>query len=476
MAEGYSWNDARDGGTYRLPGPDHLGWWASVALLISLLLHAVLFLALDYYKIALPFSQNREVSTAPMNVEQVEVIPLAEETAPPAEVVPPSNAAALLDEIDILDKLPKDDEIDIRPDVLAAEFALKMVNPAREGEPDAVQPEPSAGMDIDSKLPDLGKMEESLPPAAVGQVTVDPGAVPLDDLKLDKFTDDLIKKGARGKVREGALDGITSLDDLIGLPANVLVGKKTLLPSDLLFEFNSADLRESAKVGLMKLGLLIDRNPNLYCWVEGHTDLIGTDEANLGLSRRRAAAVRDYLVKSLRMDGDKIIPRGKGEYEPLIPGGTVTEQAPNRRVEIRMRKEPPPAEPERPIPRAVPAPAPEPEVTPPRAVPVKSPEAEPVKSPQTEPVKSPRTAPVKPARATPEAPPPRAVPVKPPRALPVEEPPAKPVSPKPAPRKAEPVGEIPEVPPAPKAEPVDPNDPVESLPPAIIRKAEAVAE
>lgn len=468
MAEGYSWNDARDGGTYRLPGPEHLGWWATVALLVSLLLHVVLFLALDYLKIALPFSQTREVTTAPMNVEQVEVIPLAEETAPPAEVVPPSNAAALLDEIDLLDKLPKDEEIDIKPDVLAPEFALKMTNPAREGEPEAMLPETSAGMEIDSALPDLGKMEESLPPAAVGQVTVDPGAVPLDDLKLDKFTDDLIKKGARGKVREGALDGITSLDDLIGLPANVLVGKKTMLPSDLLFEFNSADLRESAKVGLLKLGLLIDRNPNLYCWLEGHTDLIGTDEANLGLSQRRAAAVRDYLVKSLRMDGDKIIPRGKGEYEPLITGGTVSEQAPNRRVEIRMRKEPPPPEPERPIPRAVPAPAPAPEAPPPRAVPVKP--------PGTAPVKPTGTAPVKPARATAETPPPRAVPVKPPRALPVEEPPVQPAPAKPAPRKAEPVGEIPDLPTAPKAEPVDPNDPVESPPPAIVPKAQAVEE
>ncbi len=429
-----------------MPGPEHLGWWAAVALLVSLLLHVVVFLLLGHFKIPLYFSEAREIATAPVNVEQVEVVPLTEERTPPEEVVvPPKDSAALLEEIDLLAKLPKDEEIDLKPDLLAPEYALKMTNPAKEGEPTATLPEISAGMDIESELPDLGKMEESLPPAAVGQITVDPGAAQLDDVDLGKFTADIVKKGANGKVREGALDGITSLDDLIGLPANVLISKKTMLPSDLLFEFNSAELRESAKVGLMKLGLLMDLNPNLYCWVEGHTDLIGTDEANLDLSQRRAAAVRDYLVKSLRMNGDKIAPRGKGEFEPLVPGGSVKEQAPNRRVEIRMRKEPPPAEPDRPIPRA--APAPEEAPPPPRAAPVKPP---------------PRAAPVKP---------PKAVPVKPPRALPLEVEPAEPTPPK-----AVPVKEIPDLPAAPKAEPADPNDPIESPPPVIAPKAEAVEE
>ena len=47
MANGYSWSDARHGGTYRLPGPEHLGWWAAVAMLISILLHVAVFFALD---------------------------------------------------------------------------------------------------------------------------------------------------------------------------------------------------------------------------------------------------------------------------------------------------------------------------------------------------------------------------------------------------------------------------------------------
>lgn len=412
-----------------MPGPEHIGWWSAVAMLFSILLHVVVFLVLDHLEIGLGFSEVKEMTTAPMNVEQVEVEVLPDEPVAPEEVVvPPNDAAALLEEIDLLAKLPKDQELDIRPDVLAPEYALKMTTPAREGEPTAVAPDMSAAMDIEADLPDLGRMEEKLPPAAEGQITVDPGAVQVEDVDLKKFTDDMMKKGANGQVRDGALDGVASLDDLIGLPANVLVSKKTMLPSDLLFEFNSADLRESAKVGLMKLGLLIDRNPRLFCCVEGHTDLIGSDEANLDLSRRRAAAVRKYLVESLRMDGNKIVTRGKGKFEPLVPGGTVEEQALNRRVEIRMRKDPPPAEAEPVVPKAVPTPAPE-------------------------------SAP----------PPPRAVPVKPARALPVQQPPA-------PPPRAEPVPETLEVPPVPRAEPVDPDDPVESPPPVAVPRAEEIEE
>jgi hypothetical protein len=135
---------------------------------------------------------------------------------------------------------------------------------------------------------------------------------------------------------------MTSLDSLLDLPSNILLNKKTMLPSDLLFDFNSSELRESAKVGLMKLCLLIDRNPDLYCWIEGHTDLVGGDEFNLDLSIKRSQAVKDYLTHSLRVDASKIITRGFGRYEPIITTGNAEQQAVNRRVEVRMRQTPPP--------------------------------------------------------------------------------------------------------------------------------------
>lgn len=441
MANGYSWSESRGGG-YRLPGPDHIGWWAAVAMIASILLHVGVFFALDQMKIAFKFEEARELSTRPVDARQVEVQPMDYDRAlPPEEVIqPPSDAAALLDEIELLDILPKDQEIDIRPEIVEAEYAIRMQDPAREGSPEAVSPEVTSSFEMDSDLPELGREPESIRPAEVGQLTVDPGAVDAAEFDVGKLTDDLTRNGAGGKVENGTLDGAISLDSMLGLPSNVLLGAKTMLPSDLLFEFNSSELRESAKINLMKLGLLMDRNPNLYCWIEGHTDLVGGDEFNLNLSVKRAEAVRSYLVESLRMDPAKIITRGFGRYQPIVTVGDPDKQSANRRVEIRMRKTPPPEEQlkvapkkaavveETPAPKAEIQEEPTPmvdETPPPRAVLVK-----PRRSPAREELVPLRAAPVEeetpPMRASPveeeEAPPLRAMPVEPeiPRAQAVE--------------------------------------------------------
>ncbi len=372
-------------------------------MLFSILLHVVVFLALDRMKIAFQFEAAKELATRPMNVRQVEFRPAdAERSLPPEEVVkPPVDTASLLEDIEILDILPKDQEIDIKPEIIEAEYAIRLQNPAREGSPEAVALEISSGLEIVADLPELGLQPESIRPAEVGQLTVDPGAVQSDDSNIGKFTEDIIRRGANGNVAEGKLDGMTSLENMLDLPANILVGKKTMLPSDLLFEFNSSELRESAKIGIMKLIFLMDKNPGLFCWIEGHTDLVGGDEFNLDLSTKRAEAVKTYLVRTAGMNPAKIITRGFGRYEPLVVTGTPEDQSANRRVEIRMRKTPPTKEQMR---------------------------IEPQKAAVIEEVPAPRAVLVKPNRALPveEAPPP-------PRAAPVEEMPALPAVPRAAP-------------------------------------------
>lgn len=312
-------------------------------MLASILLHVVVFFALERMKIALKFEQAQEMSTRPIDIRQVEVRPQDEaRSLPPEKVIqPPKDTASLLEEVDLLDKLPKDQEIDIKPEVVQAEYALREQNSAREGKPESAALETSSGFEMEADLPELGREPENIQPAEVGQLTVDPGAVQVDDSEIGKLTEDLIRKGANGKVENGTLDGMVSLDSLLNLPPNILVGRKTMLPSDLLFDFNKSELRESAKVGMMKLCLLIDQNPALYCWIEGHTDLVGGDEFNLNLSIKRAEAVRNYLVNSLKVDGSKIITRGFGRYQPVVTTGNAQQQSANRRVEIRMRKTPP---------------------------------------------------------------------------------------------------------------------------------------
>lgn len=414
MDDGYSWREMRESTPLRLPGPDNLGWWSAVAFFIAVILHVAAFFALGHIKIALGFTEVEELRTAAINVEQVEVVPPDYEMLSPEDEAepPPPDAASLLEEIDILAQLPEDAEIDLRPDINDPEFAIQLNNPALEGDPDGLQLDPAAGFDLDTALPEIGRTEEPLPLAADAQTIVDPGALMVDDTSLDKFAEDLLKKGKDGLVEAGTLDGVVTLDDMVGLPADVLIGKKTMLPSDLLFEYDSAELRESARVGMMKLALIISRNPNLYCWIEGHSDLYGADAYNLDLSKRRAAAVKEYLTGTLFLKADKIATRGFGKSQPLVLAGSVDEQAPNRRVEIRMRNESPPAQQAVLVKPQIPPPV---EEAPPKAKPVL------VKPMRALPVEDP---PAPRARPVPEEAP-QAIPVEeaPPKAVPLEDPP-----------------------------------------------------
>ena len=109
------------------------------------------------------------------------------------------------------------------------------------------------------------------------------------------------------------------------------------MPSDLLFDYNSADIKESAKLSLMNLGYLIQTWTKSKIIVEGHTDTTGDDAYNDRLSLMRAESVKNFVVNSLRVNGDRIETIGYGEKQPIAdPNGDQNAQAINRRVVIRF--------------------------------------------------------------------------------------------------------------------------------------------
>ena len=110
-----------------------------------------------------------------------------------------------------------------------------------------------------------------------------------------------------------------------------------LLPTDLLFDYDSATLRQAAVGSLQKLAELIDRNPNANFIIEGHTDSFGTPEYNARLSLARAESVKDWLVMSAGIQSWRIQARGFGMTHLLVPGGSVEAQQLNRRVEIVIK-------------------------------------------------------------------------------------------------------------------------------------------
>lgn len=134
------------------------------------------------------------------------------------------------------------------------------------------------------------------------------------------------------------LPNFSNLDNLLS-KQGPLSGREgpILLPTDLLFDYDSANLRLDAEESLSKLGQLITKNPQANFMIDGHTDLFGTPEYNQDLSQRRADSVKAWLIQHANVDPTKVTTRGFGSRHPLVKKGTVAEQQLNRRVEIVIR-------------------------------------------------------------------------------------------------------------------------------------------
>lgn len=107
---------------------------------------------------------------------------------------------------------------------------------------------------------------------------------------------------------------------------------------DVLFDSGRAEIRGG---GLRDMGRLVDffkSHPKRTAQIEGFTDSQGSDSANLDLSQRRAAAVRDALVAQ-GVEPARLSPRGFGESNPASTNDTAAGRQMNRRVEIVLSGE-----------------------------------------------------------------------------------------------------------------------------------------
>jgi outer membrane protein OmpA-like peptidoglycan-associated protein len=102
----------------------------------------------------------------------------------------------------------------------------------------------------------------------------------------------------------------------------------------IYFSFNSDVLREESEPTLKDIATVLRRHPDWKLRVNGHTDGIGSDQFNLDLSRRRAAAVRNALLKRYGIEPGRLDTAGFGESQPRDTNDTLEGRAHNRRVEL----------------------------------------------------------------------------------------------------------------------------------------------
>lgn len=115
------------------------------------------------------------------------------------------------------------------------------------------------------------------------------------------------------------------------------------LGAHALFDTNKSNLRPAGKAELQDLAMKIQKAEELGkiksvtgVRVIGHTDSRGKESYNQGLSERRAASVRNYLVQS-GVAGNLISASGDGELNPVASNATAEGRQQNRRVDITVQ-------------------------------------------------------------------------------------------------------------------------------------------
>lgn len=170
--------------------------------------------------------------------------------------------------------------------------------------------------------------------------------------------------GAAAGAIIGKVAGNTALGAIIGAAvgggAGVLIGKKmdkqaqeikseipnasvervgeginVTFDNGVLFGFDKADLTAAAQGNVQELAQILNKYPDTYVRVEGHTDDKGTDAYNYGLSERRTNAVVNYL-KQQGVGGNRIQAYWYGERQPKFPNDSEENRSKNRRAEFSI--------------------------------------------------------------------------------------------------------------------------------------------
>ncbi len=115
--------------------------------------------------------------------------------------------------------------------------------------------------------------------------------------------------------------------------SQVLLSTGKYISHGIQFDVNSDQLKPESLNILSHVANALKKKPALKLRIEGHTDSTGDADKNLDLSRRRAAAVKEALVK-LGIDAARLTTDGFGQTKPIASNDTVQGRAENRRVEF----------------------------------------------------------------------------------------------------------------------------------------------
>lgn len=110
-----------------------------------------------------------------------------------------------------------------------------------------------------------------------------------------------------------------------------------IILNNIFFDFDKSILKSESFPELKRIVTLMKENPTMQVEIAGHTDAVGPEAYNLGLSERRAKAVSKYLVEQ-SVDSDRIKTTFFGETQLIDKSNTREGNSKNRRVEFKILK------------------------------------------------------------------------------------------------------------------------------------------
>jgi outer membrane protein OmpA-like peptidoglycan-associated protein len=315
--------------------------WLLGAIGIALLFHGGAAGVLGYYHLhGIEIPSDHTSPTGPFTVKRIEISPNAlksdqsDPTTKLPQPEPPRNPAEFNLDANLVEK--------------ALQAPLPKLSAPAVPEPDRVIASTDLGRDLPFTQSDSSKLTEEIS-------KVQPSTAAAGPVASAQLAQDVISNSA-GYPHPGATPGQTTTGDgalnqvpgfgnlasgfkpgnpaVSNLPDPVLLR----LPSDVLFDFDSAVLKPQASALLSQAVGLITKYPSADVQIDGYSDSFGKPDYNLSLSQQRAQAVQAWLQDRVGQSAYKFRSTGHGSSDYVVPaGGSIDAQQPNRRVEILIQ-------------------------------------------------------------------------------------------------------------------------------------------
>ena len=314
--------------------------WILGALGLALVIHVIVAGLLGWYKIpGLEVPSDHSPPTGPFTVRQIEINPDALK----------SRQQDPIKQLPVADPSKSPAQFNLDPNQI--ERALQTPQPSL-ATPSV--PEPSkviAATDLTQAVP-MVESDTAKISAEIAKVEPAASGAPVTSSRLAQ---DIISSNtglnqsgapvgapATGNGSAGKLPGFAELApgfkapgaELSNLPEPVLLR----LPSDVLFDFDSAQLKPDADPLLSQAVGLITKYPEADIHIDGYSDSIGKADYNETLSQQRAEAVQAWLQQRIAQATYRFKAQGHGSTNFIVSAsGSIDQQQPNRRVEILIQ-------------------------------------------------------------------------------------------------------------------------------------------